>query len=47
MSFESVTAPFPWSRYSKKLALKIEKAHNIGFFTAEESVARGMRLVVG
>lgn len=47
MGLEALIAPFPWGRYSKKLAFKIEKAHNIGFFTQEESQARGMRLVIG
>lgn len=37
--------PFPWIRYSKKLIAKIDKPHCVGFFTAEESDARDMRLV--
>jgi len=45
MGFDALTLPFPWSRYSKKLIAKIERAHNSGFFAPEES--RGMRLAVG
>ncbi len=47
MGFESLIAPFPWSRYSKKLAGKIEKPFNSGAFDKEQSEQRGMRLVVG
>lgn len=47
MSIESLTAPFPWSRYSKKLAAKIENPRNAGFFTHEEAEARTMRLAEG
>jgi NifU-like protein len=38
---------FPWSRYSKKLASKIENPRCAGFFTQEEATSRGMRLAVG
>jgi NifU-like protein len=41
------TRSFPWTRYSKKLAQKIENPRHGGFFTEEESKERGMRLVVG
>ncbi len=47
MSLESLTAPFPWARYSKKLKMKIEQPRNGGCFTLEESEARGMRLACG
>jgi len=46
MGFETLTTPFPWSRYSKKLEARIERPHNVGIFDKKESEARGMRLVV-
>lgn len=39
--------PFPWSRYSKKLATKIAHPKHAGIFTAEEAHARQVRLVKG
>lgn len=47
MSFNILTTPFPWARYSKKLATKIEKPRNAGFFTKESADERGMRLAEG
>ena len=47
MSFDLLTTPFPWSRYSRKLTAKIENPFNAGTFDAEESEARKMRLVMG
>jgi NifU-like protein len=47
MGLELLTTPFPWSRYSRKLAAKIEKPHNVGTFDKNESEQRGMRLVIG
>lgn len=47
MSLKNLTEPFPWARYSKKLAARIENPHNGGFFTATDAEARGMRLVEG
>ncbi|MBS4168254.1 NifU family protein [Parachlamydia sp. AcF125] len=47
MSLAALTTPFPWSRYSKKLAAKIDLPRSIGFFTAEESEARCMFLAEG
>lgn len=44
MGLAQLTASFPWSRYSKKLANKIDQPRNFGFFTREESEARGMFL---
>ncbi|MBA3602898.1 MAG: iron-sulfur cluster assembly scaffold protein [Parachlamydiaceae bacterium] len=44
MSLTSLTQPFPWYRYSKKLANKIDNPHNVGLFTKEESEARTMFL---
>lgn len=47
MGFTALTASFPWSRYSKKLVGKIEKAYNAGFFDQKETENRGMRWVMG
>jgi len=47
MSLSALTTPFPWNRYSKKLASKIENPRNAGIFTEQESEARGMRLAIG
>src|SRR5262249_9986967 len=47
MSFNLLTTPFPWARYSKKLAAKIEKPRNAGYFTQQSAEERGMRLAVG
>ena len=47
MPLASLTASFPWTRYSKKLAAKIEQARSSGWFTADEAEARLMRLAVG
>ncbi len=47
MSLKTLTQPFPWLRYSKKLNAKIERLHCFGFFTKDQSEARGMRLAEG
>ncbi len=47
MSLETLTTPFPWARYSRKLIAKIENPRNVGVFSPEESEARGMRLAIG
>lgn len=47
MSLQALTHTFPWSRYSKKLMLKIEKPRCAGFFTKEESAERTMHLAEG
>lgn len=47
MSLENLCTPFPWERYSRKLALKIENPRNMGFFTVKDAQARGMRYVEG
>lgn len=46
MGLQALTTSFPWMRYSKKLAAKIDKLRCAGFFTQEESEARDMRLAV-
>lgn len=45
MGLAELIKPFPWSLYSKKLMGKIDNPRSIGFFTADESEQRGMRLV--
>lgn len=45
MGLAAFITPFPWSRYSKKLIAKIDQPRCIGFFTLEESEARGMRFI--
>jgi len=40
----TLTAPFPWYKYSKKLQAKIENPRCVGYFSKEESEARDMRL---
>ncbi|MGA8164043.1 MAG: NifU family protein [Waddliaceae bacterium] len=47
MGFDALTSPFPWSCYSSKLIAKIERPHNVGFFTQEESKERKVRLAIG
>lgn len=47
MSLHTLTQPFPWSRYSKKLNAKIERPRCSGFFTKHQSEERGMRLAIG
>lgn len=47
MSLEALSTPFPWNRYSKKLASKIDQPRNAGVFTEQQSEARGMRLAIG
>lgn len=42
-----LTTSFPWTRYSKKLAAKIEQARCAGSFSEEEAEARLMRLGIG
>jgi NifU-like protein len=47
MGLEELTTPFPWMRYSRKLAAKIDQMRSCGLFTSEESEARGMHLAIG
>lgn len=44
MGLVHLTQSFPWYRYSKKLAAKIDHPRNVGLFSPEESEARGMFL---
>ncbi|MBM3208219.1 MAG: [Fe-S]-binding protein [Chlamydiae bacterium] len=41
------THSFPWVRYSKKLAQKIESPMHVGSYTQENASERGVRLVTG
>jgi NifU-like protein len=47
MSLNILIQSFPWSRYSKKLNMKIERPRCVGFFTKDQSEERGMRLARG
>jgi NifU-like protein len=47
MSLQTLTQPFPWSRYSKKLNAKIDHPRCFGFFSKHQSEERGMRLAFG
>lgn len=47
MGLNALITPFPWNRYSKKLAAKIDKPQHVGFLTKEEAEARDLRLVLG
>lgn len=47
MSYEDLIETFPWERYSKKMAAKIDRPRNSGFFTQADAEQRGMRCVVG
>lgn len=47
MSHRKFTQSFPWARYSKKLAQKIEHPRHGGHYTYAEARERGMRLVIG
>ncbi len=47
MTLAALIHPFPWVNYSKKLRSKIDNPRNGGFFSAEESAERGVRLVEG
>lgn len=45
MSLEEITEEFPWYRYSKKLQTRIERPRSAGFFTEDEALQRGVRLI--
>lgn len=45
MSLQRLIERFPWSRYSRKLAAKIDAPRAAGVFTVEEARARDLRLV--
>lgn len=47
VSKDSLCRSFPWQRYSKKLASKINRPRNVGRFKADEGKSRGLRSVLG
>jgi len=47
MALSDLVRPFPWSRYSKKLAARILRPRWGGHFTEQQALERGMKLVVG
>ncbi|MCE5317400.1 MAG: iron-sulfur cluster assembly scaffold protein [Parachlamydia sp.] len=47
MTLQELVNPFPWTRYSKKLAAKIEHPRNGGIFKAEDAEQRGVHLATG
>lgn len=47
MSYDDLLETFPWARYSKKMAAKIDRPRSAGYFTEEDAAKRGMRFVVG
>lgn len=47
MSYDDLLETFPWARYSKKMAAKIDRPRSAGYFTEEDSAKRGMRFVAG
>lgn len=44
---EQLTTPFPWSKYSRKLATKILRARSAGYYTEKDAEERRMRLAKG
>lgn len=40
-------ASYPWSRYSKKLSIRIERPLHVGLYSQASASERGMRLVEG
>lgn len=44
---ELLSAPFPWAKYSRKLASKILRARSAGYFTLQDAEERRMQLAVG
>lgn len=47
MSLQALITSFPWARYSKKLASKIDNPRSVGFFTQEDAIFRGMKCIEG
>lgn len=47
MALQELVNPFPWTRYSKKLAAKIDNPRNGGLFTAQDAEQRGVHLATG
>lgn len=47
MGLSELVIPFPWARYSKKLAAKIDNPRNGGTFQADDAEQRGVHLAIG
>ncbi len=47
MSLNMLIKPFPWAKYSKKLASKIDKPRSVGVFTKDEADACVFRFAAG
>jgi NifU-like protein len=47
MTFDALVKPFPWSRFSKKVILRIDLPYCIGFFTEEDASQRDLHLAHG
>ena len=47
MTFAMLVKPFPWTKYSKKVLLRIDLPYCIGLFTQEDADARGLHLARG
>lgn len=47
MGLSELITPFPWARYSKKLAAKIENPRNGGLFLQNDAEQRGVHLASG
>ncbi len=47
MAYDDLLQTFPWARYSKKMAAKIDRPRSVGNFTEEDATERGMRCVKG
>lgn len=47
MTFSQLIKPFPWTRYSKKVLLRIDLPYCIGSFSAEDAAARELFLAHG
>jgi len=47
MGLQELITPFPWSRYSKKLGVKIDRPLSMGRFSKKDSEERALRYVEG
>ena len=47
MSLSSLSRPFPWAKYSKKVASRIDNPYCIGSFTPQDANERDVHLAVG
>lgn len=47
MSLTDLIRPFPWAKYSKKLALRIETPYCMGIFTTHDAASRNVHCATG